>query len=105
MIDLATRFTSDARAVIERYGMDWSVTQLGTRCEYRFAAPAPRSGGESAASADAELENFLHLFAINRGVLLTPFHNMALMCPRTTLEHVERHGEVFDAAVKALTNP
>jgi glutamate-1-semialdehyde 2,1-aminomutase len=99
---LATTFTQGLRASIERHSLEWSVSQLGTRTEYRFMNPAPRNGGESAASADALLEDFLHLYCVNRGVLLTPFHNMALMCPATTHEHVAHHQRVFDAALDAL---
>jgi glutamate-1-semialdehyde 2,1-aminomutase len=75
---------------------------LGARAEYRFANPAPRSGGASAASYDGELEDYLHLACINRGVLLTPFHNMALMCPATTQSDVEAHQRAFDEAVGNL---
>ena len=99
---LATTFATDARESIARHALPWTVTQLGTRCEYRFMDPAPRNGGESAASADGLLEDYLHLYGINRGVLLTPFHNMALMCPATTPEHVARHQRVFDAALDEL---
>ncbi|MGH9020432.1 MAG: aspartate aminotransferase family protein, partial [Acidimicrobiales bacterium] len=83
-------------------GLAWSVTQLGARCEYRFISPAPRSGGESAASADPALEDYLHLHALNRGVLLTPFHNMALMSPATSADQVDRHTSVFAEAVASL---
>jgi len=61
--------------------LPWNVIQLGARAEYHFSQKPSRNGGESAAAADFELERFLHLYALNRGVLLTPFHNMALMCP------------------------
>ena len=80
-----------------RHGLPWSVTQLGARAEYRFADPAPRNGTESDAAADAELDDYLHVFAANRGVLLTPFHNMALMCPATTEADVDTYAEVFAA--------
>ncbi len=99
---LATRFAADVAATIADSELGWSVTQLGARCEYRFASPAPRSGGESAASTDPELEDFLHLYGVNRGVLITPFHNMALMSPATTLAHVDQHRQVFDEAVSLL---
>jgi glutamate-1-semialdehyde 2,1-aminomutase len=99
---LATTFAQGVRDSIEHHALAWSVSQLGTRTEYRFMNPAPRNGGESAASADALLEDYLHLYGINRGVLLTPFHNMALMCPATTSEHVARHQRVFDAALDEL---
>jgi glutamate-1-semialdehyde 2,1-aminomutase len=99
---LSTRFAEETRAAIAEFDLPWSVSQLGARCEYRFASPAPVNGGQSAASGDADLENFLHLYCLNRGVILTPFHNMALMCPETTPEQVARHGEVFRAALSAL---
>ena len=102
MIDLATEFTAGVQATIDRHDLAWSVSQLGTRCEYRFANPAPTSGGASAKSYDAELEDYLHLACVNRGVLLTPFHNMALICPATTRADVRRHDEVFAEVVAAL---
>ncbi|MDP4805191.1 MAG: hypothetical protein NWR45_09585, partial [Candidatus Nanopelagicales bacterium] len=57
---------------------------------------------ESAAAHDDDLEEYLHLFMANRGVLMTPFHNMALMCPTTTLADVELHTALFDRAVTEL---
>ena len=99
---LATTFATGLRESIARHQLPWSVSQLGTRCEYRFMSPAPRNGGESVASADGELEDFLHLYGINRGVLITPFHNMALMCPDTTAADVAKHQAMFDAALDEL---
>ena len=52
---------------------------------------------------DRGLEVFLHLFCLNRGVLITPFHNMALMCPQTTAADVDLHSEVFVAALDTLS--
>ena len=102
MLDRATEFTEGVRATIELFDLPWSISQLGARCEYRFANPAPKNGGTSAATYDGDLEDFLHLYGVNRGVLLTPFHNMALMCPATTSGDVHRHQVVFDEAIKAL---
>jgi glutamate-1-semialdehyde 2,1-aminomutase len=102
MIATASAFAEGLITIIGGYGLPWSVSRLGARVEYRFANPAPRNGTESAASADAELEDFLHVYLANRGVLLTPFHNMALMCPTTSLADVARHHEIFDAALKEL---
>jgi glutamate-1-semialdehyde 2,1-aminomutase len=102
MIAVATAFEDGIRKIIERDGLPWSVSRLGARVEYRFAAPAPRTGTASAACADPELEDFLHLYLANRGILLTPFHNMALMCPDTSPEDVDRHHDVFEAALDAL---
>ncbi len=102
MIDLATYFTNGVNDLFEKYDLPWSINQLGARAEYRFAKPYPITGTAAYESADAELEDFLHLYLANRGVLLTPFHNMALMCPTTTKADVDRHQEVFEAAIREL---
>ncbi|MFF5533631.1 transaminase [Streptomyces cinerochromogenes] len=102
MSRLAERFEAGVRAGIEAHGLPWSVSRLGARTEYRFTAPAPRTGTESAAVSDPELEDFLHLYLANRGILLTPFHNMALMCPDTSERDVDTHTEVFAAALAEL---
>lgn len=79
------------------------LTALLARERAAFAdPPAPRTGGESAAHADADLEDYLHVYLANRGILLTPFHNMALMCPETSIEDVARHHEVFAEALGEL---
>ena len=98
----ATRYTEGITRVIKEAGLPWSVVQLGARAEYRFTAPAPRSGTASAAAADDDLDEYLHLYLLNRGILLTPFHNMALMSPDTSDDDVDRHLAVFAAAVGEL---
>jgi glutamate-1-semialdehyde 2,1-aminomutase len=103
MIGRATRFVEGVNGALEQAGLKWTVSQLGARAEYRYADPPPRTGSESAAAADTELDDYLHAFLANRGVLITPFHNMALMCPETTDEDVDRHTEAFTEAVSALT--
>jgi glutamate-1-semialdehyde aminotransferase len=101
-IPLAARFAAGVADVIEDVGRPWHVTRLGCRAEYRFSPEPPRDGSESAAAGDEELERYLHLYALNRGILLTPFHNMALMCPATTDADVDRHTDVFAEAVRDL---
>ena len=99
-IPLAERFAAGVRdAVGER---PWNVTQLGCRAEYRFQREPARNGTEAHAASDPDLERYLHLHALNRGVLITPFHNMALMAPTTTAADVDRHTEVFAEAVSSL---
>lgn len=104
MVATATAFTDGVQAAIDRYELPWSVSQLGARTEYRFASPAPRNGTESAAAADDDLEDYLHVFLANRGILLTPFHNMALMSPVTALADVVGHHEVFEQALTDLVS-
>ncbi|MFJ6659928.1 transaminase [Streptomyces sp. NPDC091377] len=103
MTQLSERFEAGVRAGVEAHALPWSVSRLGARTEYRFADPAPRTGTESEAAGDGELEDFLHLYLANRGILLTPFHNMALMCPDTTEQDVDTHTEIFTAALAELT--
>jgi len=102
MIDRCTEWTAGVQAAIDEFDVPWQVTQLGARAEYSFRATAPRDGAEAAAADDFELQQYLHLHALNRGILMTPFHNMALMCPATTAADVERHTLAFREAVVSL---
>jgi glutamate-1-semialdehyde 2,1-aminomutase len=102
MTALATAFTEGVQGVLDEYDVPWSVSRLGARSEYRFARPAPRTGEDSAAAHDDDLDAYLHLAMCNRGILMTPFHNMALMCPDTTRDDVDRHTAVFREVVAAL---
>lgn len=102
MIELAGRFTEGVQGAIDRHSLPWHVVQLGARAEYGFLPKPPPNGGHAAAGGDRELEEFLHLFALNRGVLITPFHNMALMSPATEAAEVDRHTEVFADACERL---
>ena len=102
MVRLAERWTEGVTAVIQRHGVPWSVTRLGCRAEYVFTPRPPSSGGEAAAVMDHPLERLMHLYALNRGILLTPFHNMALMCPVTQDADVDRHTAVFEEAIAEL---
>ncbi len=101
MVPLATAWADGVASVIESRALPWSVQQLGGRAEYWFC-PAPRDGARAAAAADHDLDAFMHLWALNRGILLTPFHNMALFSPAHGLADVELHTEVFAGAVAAL---
>ena len=102
MARLRERFVHGVEAAIAEHGVPWSIVSLGARCEFRYSPEPPRTGAESAAAGDPELDEYLHLYLMNRGILITPFHNMALMCPATTEEQVDRHTEVFGAAVAEL---
>jgi glutamate-1-semialdehyde 2,1-aminomutase len=102
MIPLAERWTAGVAKAIAEAGVPWHVTRLGCRAEYLFSAEAPRNGTQAHDAMDFELERFMHLYAMNRGILLTPFHNMALMSPQTEAEDVDRHTKVFREAVGEL---
>jgi len=104
MISLCTEYTSDVNEILSRYDVPWSISQLGARAEYRFTSPAPVNGSDSAENSDDELDEFMHLFMCNRGILMTPFHNMALMCPSTSRDDVKRHTGLFELAIKELVS-
>jgi len=101
-IPLAARFTAGVAAAISEFELPWNVTQLGCRAEYWFRPKPARNGSEAAAAMDAPLDNYMHLAALNRGILLTPFHSMALFAPTATEADVDRHTAVFRESVAAL---
>ena len=103
MIALGERFEQGVQAAIDEHDLPWHVTRLGARVEYLFRAERPVTGSDAAAGIDPLLDRLIHLYALNRGVLLTPFHNMALMSPATTEADVDRHTEVFAEATAELT--
>jgi glutamate-1-semialdehyde 2,1-aminomutase len=102
MLGLGERFEAGVQQVIDSRGLPFHVTRLGCRVEYLFRPDRARNGAEAAAGQDDELDPFIHLFMLNRGVLITPFHNMALMSPATTAEDVDRHTELFAEAADEL---
>jgi len=104
MIPLARNFNDGVAAEIRKHNLPWHVTQLGARAEYTFTQSTPRNGRESAAASDFELEHFLHLYTLNRNILLTPFHNMALMCPATTQSDIDTHTKAFACALDELVS-
>jgi len=103
MIPMAERWTEGVAKGIADFELPWTVTRLGCRAEYLFASQTPTNGTEAHDAMDFELERFLHLYAMNRGILLTPFHNMALMSPVTSKEDIDQHTKVFRDAAKELT--
>jgi glutamate-1-semialdehyde 2,1-aminomutase len=102
MIELAERFAAGVDATIAGRTLPWHITRLGCRAEYLFSPHRPRNGSEAASNADPALDAFMHLYALNRGILLTPFHNMALMSPATTETDVDRHTAVYAEAADEL---
>jgi glutamate-1-semialdehyde 2,1-aminomutase len=102
MLSLSDRLHRGVNATIARYGLPWHATRVGARVETLFAPDEPRNATEVRQHRNSELEALLHLYLMNRGVLITPFHNMMLCCPGTTVDDVDRHSVVFDALVAEL---
>ncbi|HAY84264.1 MAG TPA: aspartate aminotransferase family protein [Chloroflexi bacterium] len=101
-IKLQERFTEGVESVIKEFRLPWIVKRLGNRSEYWFHPTPPRNGGEAASAVDHELDRYMHLYAINRGILMTPFHNMALISPDITEADVDYHTKIFHGAVQSL---
>ena len=97
MVALGDRWSDGVDAAIKEFDLDWHCNRLGARGEYIFKGKAPRTGKEAADSGDFALEQYIHLRLLNDGFLLTPFHNMALMCPDTTDADVDAHTAAFRA--------
>jgi glutamate-1-semialdehyde 2,1-aminomutase len=104
MIPLAENWALGVAKVIAEVELPWHVTRLGCRAEYLFSTEPPKNGTQAHDAMDFQLERFMHLYAMNRGILLTPFHNMALMSPQTDGDDVNRHTKVFREAVKELVS-
>jgi glutamate-1-semialdehyde 2,1-aminomutase len=102
MITLAERLANGINEVIKSRGLPWHVIRLGARVEYDFRSQPPRNGSEGQAIEDYELDRLMHLMALNRGILLTPFHYMALVSPETTENDIDRYNEVFAECVDLL---
>jgi len=101
-IPLATRFNQGVQQVIDTYQLPWNTTQLGCRTEYWFRKEPARNGGEAEAAVDFALDQYMHLASLNRGILMTPFHNMALISAATTEEDIDMHTKVFEEIVAAI---
>ena len=95
MINLGTRWSDGVDSAIDEFDLPWTVNRLGARGEYMFAKLAPVTGAEANNAGDFELEQYIHLRMLNDGFLITPFHNMALMCPDTTAADVDAHTKAF----------
>lgn len=103
MFTLAQHLATGLRDIITQYQLPWCVTQVGARTEFQFTQVTPKNGTEAALILDSELEQTIHLYLLNRGILITPFHNMLLVCPATTKEDIEQLLTAFDSCLKALT--
>jgi glutamate-1-semialdehyde 2,1-aminomutase len=102
MLDVAASLERGLRDRIEGAGRPWTVTRLGARMELQFMPHTPRHAQDVRDHAQGELEALTHLFMLNRGVLLTPFHSMMLVSPATTREDVARLLGVFDELLQTL---
>jgi glutamate-1-semialdehyde 2,1-aminomutase len=103
MTNTAAYLADELRILFARHRLPWCVTQIGARCEFQFSPHAPRNGSEAEAALDPTLEHALHLFLLNRGVVITPFHNMTLCAPQTGRSAVDTLTRTLDEGLSLLS--
>ena len=103
MSEVAEAIESGIIKCIRKHEMDWYTVRLGACVGYGFQSEPPRNGGEALSEADDDLDTLLHLFLINRGVLITPFQNQLLVSPQTGPADVAHHTRVFNEFVETIT--
>ena len=102
MIAGANRMADGLEAAIQNHELPWSVTRCGARAEMQFMPHPPRKGSEAKAAVYWDLIAYTHLYLVNRGVLVTPFHNMMLVSPVTSNEDVDLLVKVWDDCMAEL---
>jgi glutamate-1-semialdehyde 2,1-aminomutase len=103
LIVLARRLERGVADVIIKYNLDWHVTRVGARVEFMCCKAPPRNGYEASQVIHQPVDVAVHHYLLNRGVVITPFHNMMLVCPATTEQDVEKLLNTLDACVSELT--
>ena len=103
MLGLAESLERQLNALLQSYAFPWCITRMGARLELQFCATAPINAKEARASQNEVLEHTIHLFLLNRGVLLTPFHNMMLVCPATSEADIGQLLRVLEECLTTLT--
>jgi glutamate-1-semialdehyde 2,1-aminomutase len=104
MLSLAAHLEKALIALLNSYQLPWNISRMGARLELQFCATPPRNAKEAREAQHDVLENAIHLYLLNRGVLLTPFHNMMLICPQTTMDDLTKLLKTLDACLNALKN-
>lgn len=102
MFALAEQLAQGLVEAIARHRLPWCVTRVGARTEFQFSTVAPINGSAAELILDSQLEHIIHLYLLNRGMLITPFHNMMLVCPDTEPHDIVRFLQIFDACLAQL---
>ncbi len=89
------------QALFARRQLDWHVSRVGARTEFGFG-PAPGNATESEGRMRPLLERVIHLSMLNRGYLVTPFHNMLLTSPATRVEDIHGFVSTLDSVLEEI---
>lgn len=104
MLTLAELLEQQLTASLESHKLPWNITRLGARLELQFCEKPPHNAQTARLAQNDALESAIHLYLLNRGVLLTPFHNMMLVCPATNQEDIKQLLQEFNACLTELTS-
>jgi glutamate-1-semialdehyde 2,1-aminomutase len=104
LIVLARRLERGVADVIIKYNLAWHVTRVGARMEFMCCETPPRNGYEASQVIYRPIDVAVHHYLLNRGVVITPFHNMMLVCPATTEQDIDKLLSALDACVSELTH-
>ena len=96
------RLSDGLEAVLRKYDIPWSLTRSGARCELQFMPTLPKNGTEAKNNFDWQLMYYTHIYLSNRGILITPFHNMMLISPVTSDEDIDKLIQGWDDCLKEL---
>jgi glutamate-1-semialdehyde 2,1-aminomutase len=96
------RLSDGLESILQKFGIPWSLTRVGARCEMQFMPHPPKNGSEAKAHFDWELMYYTHLYLSNRGVIITPFHNMMLVPPVASNRDIDQLIGTWEACVAEL---
>lgn len=99
MLQGTDELVAGLRDVIDRQNLPWCVVHVGARAELIFAPAPPHDAAAMREHLNPDLLEAFHLFLINEGVLIAPFHNMMLISPQTESDAIAR----LIAAVEAFS--
>jgi glutamate-1-semialdehyde 2,1-aminomutase len=102
LINRARRLEKGIADVIIKHGVPWHVTRVGARVEFMCCPDRPKNGYEASRVIHQPIDEAVHHFLLNRGVVITPFHNMMLICPATTDAHVDTLIRSLDRCIAEL---
>ncbi len=102
MLALAKLLAQQLTDAINTHNLPWNISRMGARLELQFCAKPPTNAAEARTAQNDTIESAIHLYLLNRGVLLTPFHNMMLICPATTEQDIKKLVVIFNECLNEL---
>ncbi len=102
MLSVAQNLETGIAQCFIKHGVPWHVTRVGARVEFMCCPNRPKNGYEASKLIHQPLDMAVHQYLLNRGVVITPFHNMMLICPATTVENIRMLINELDECIAEL---